>query len=812
MAQPIQIGVPMTSWDVGDMLAGSSQGRAVRVPGSISPELMVFAQKGDGKKSSVPFWTSVGSIIPGLAAIATSGSANDLIAGTIPPLRFPALTGDVTTPRGSLATTISPNAVSNGKLAKMPPMTIKGNNSILDADPKDLTVAEVNAMGIGGGGGGSGTVTSVGLSMPTIFSVAGSPVTAAGTFTVTLANEAANTVWAGPATGAPATPTFRALVIADIPSLATLYQPIDATLTALSALADAVGFLHNDGAGNLTWAAAGTGTVTSVSVVSANGFAGTVATATTTPAITLSTSITGVLKGNGTALSAAVAATDYVAPGAITADGITMSTARLLGRTTAGTGAIEEITVGSGLTLSAGALTATGGTGDFVGPASATDNAVVRFDGTTGKLGQNSLFIVDDSGNVSDGGTLPANTALYFERTGFAIATLNSTGQDARLRLQRADNTKSAWLEFIRNDNGTEWLMGAPWNGTTPSGTEFTIDYWDGSVEHPFFLLSTAGALKFNAYTTAGLLSNDASGNVTTATVGSGLSLSAGVLSATGGGGTPAGSNTQIQFNNSGAFGASADLTWGGSTSGLTVSGNPLAGTNPTFKITDSNANEPVWMRVEQSNISAAFELGVAGAAGQFLTDAHAGDGIFKGFGAGGPGMAIGGGPTSPATSLYIKYVSGSKGRVIVGGVTDDGANDLQVLDNAFIKNSLTIGNGLGAGPFLKINSSTYTLLQYARGGASKFSTGTANAANDFITGTVQDDMAFKSDASKSIVFSTDNGTSILMKLIAGQGGIFLGDQSGTPSTPTGGGVLFVSSGALKWIGSSGTITTIAAA
>ena len=54
------------------------------------------------------------------------------------------------------------------------------------------------------------------------------------------------------------------------------------------------------------------GTVTSVSVVSANGFAGTVATSTTTPAITLSTTVTGVLKGNGTAISAAVANTDYV--------------------------------------------------------------------------------------------------------------------------------------------------------------------------------------------------------------------------------------------------------------------------------------------------------------------------------------------------------------------------------------------------------------------------------------------------------------------------------------------------------------------
>jgi len=66
-----------------------------------------------------------------------------------------------------------------------------------------------------------------------------------------------------------------------------------------------------------TWAAPATsGTVTSVSVVSANGFAGTVATATTTPAITLTTTITGLLKGDGTAISAAVANTDYFAPSA----------------------------------------------------------------------------------------------------------------------------------------------------------------------------------------------------------------------------------------------------------------------------------------------------------------------------------------------------------------------------------------------------------------------------------------------------------------------------------------------------------------
>jgi hypothetical protein len=99
-----------------------------------------------------------------------------------------------------------------------------------------------------------------------------------------------------------------------------------------------------------------TGTVTSVSVTSANGFAGTVANPTTTPAITLSTTVTGLVKGNGTALSAASAGTDYVAPGAITTSGLTMSTGRLLGRTTASSGAVEEITVGTGLSLTAGTL------------------------------------------------------------------------------------------------------------------------------------------------------------------------------------------------------------------------------------------------------------------------------------------------------------------------------------------------------------------------------------------------------------------------------------------------------------------------
>jgi hypothetical protein len=78
---------------------------------------------------------------------------------------------------------------------------------------------------------GAGTVTSVALTVPAIFSVSGSPVTTAGTLAVTVASQAANLVWSGPATGASTTPSFRALVDADIPDTITI-----------------------NGSGNVTWA------------------------------------------------------------------------------------------------------------------------------------------------------------------------------------------------------------------------------------------------------------------------------------------------------------------------------------------------------------------------------------------------------------------------------------------------------------------------------------------------------------------------------------------------------------------------------
>lgn len=59
---------------------------------------------------------------------------------------------------------------------------------------------------------------SVGLTMPSDFTVTGSPAQNNQTIAVTRTTETANTVLAGPSSGAAAVPTYRALVAADIPA------------------------------------------------------------------------------------------------------------------------------------------------------------------------------------------------------------------------------------------------------------------------------------------------------------------------------------------------------------------------------------------------------------------------------------------------------------------------------------------------------------------------------------------------------------------------------------------------------------------
>jgi len=110
---------------------------------------------------------------------------------------------------------------------------------------------------LGTGSSGSGTVTSVGLALPSIFSVSGSPVTTSGTLTASLASESANSVFAAP-DGASGAPSFRALSASDVPSL-DASKIASGTIAASrlgSGSAGSTTFLRGDG----TWAVPSGGT------------------------------------------------------------------------------------------------------------------------------------------------------------------------------------------------------------------------------------------------------------------------------------------------------------------------------------------------------------------------------------------------------------------------------------------------------------------------------------------------------------------------------------------------------------------------
>lgn len=173
--------------------------------------------------------------------------------------------------------------------------------------------------------------------------------------------------------------------------------------------------LVTDGSGSLSFSSVGSGTVTTVSVVSANGLAGSVANASTTPAITLSTSITGVLKGNGTAISAATAGTDYVAPGGALG---TPSSGTLSSCTVDGTNKVGYIGAPQSTSTSL-ALTDQGKHVYFTGGSTATlsvaTNASVAF-----PIGTTILVVNNNSANLT---IQNATSGVSFQLANGASAT-----------------------------------------------------------------------------------------------------------------------------------------------------------------------------------------------------------------------------------------------------------------------------------------------------------------------------------------------------------------------------------------------------
>lgn len=108
-----------------------------------------------------------------------------------------------------------------------------------------ITITTDGVISATSGGGSVGTVKSVGLSMPAIFTVAGSPITTTGTFTVGLAVESAHAAWLGPPSGGASTPTFRPIIPSDLPvatsSTEGIVQPDNSTVTISGGVISATG-------------------------------------------------------------------------------------------------------------------------------------------------------------------------------------------------------------------------------------------------------------------------------------------------------------------------------------------------------------------------------------------------------------------------------------------------------------------------------------------------------------------------------------------------------------------------------------------
>jgi len=104
-------------------------------------------------------------------------------------------------------------------------------------------------------------------------------------------------------------------------------------------------------------------------------------------------------------------------------------------------------------------IAASGGAGDVVGPASATDNAIARFDGTTGKLIQNSVAILDDSANLTLGsiGLAGSRTISAVSSDTNASLSLTSQGSGGLISLNNylTVGTSTATPQSVTIGNGT---------------------------------------------------------------------------------------------------------------------------------------------------------------------------------------------------------------------------------------------------------------------------------------------------------------------------------------------------------------------
>jgi hypothetical protein len=282
---------------------------------------------------------------------------------------------------------------------------------------------------------GGGSVSSVGLTMPAIFSVSGSPITTSGTLGVTYVTQSANTIFAGPTSGGVSAPAFRSLVTADFPA---------------------------SGAAAATY---GSATQSAVVAVDATGRITSASNTTITPAFSSITGTPTTLAGYGIT-DAALSATTISAGTGLTGGG-SLAANRTISIATTG---VSAATYGSSLSVPVIAVNAQG---QITSASSSTINAVTLTTGTISTAPANATDIANKEyvDAVAAGlnfheacdyaTTANLGTVLYNNGTSGVGATLTNAGTQAILVIDghtfTATDVTNAVRILVKDESNTAY-------------------------------------------------------------------------------------------------------------------------------------------------------------------------------------------------------------------------------------------------------------------------------------------------------------------------------------------------------------------
>jgi hypothetical protein len=142
-------------------------------------------------------------------------------------------------------------------------------------------------------------------------------------------------------------------------------------------------------------------------------------------------------------------------------------------------------------------ISSTAASGDVVGPASATDNALARFDTTTGELIQNSVAILDDSGNLTGIANLTVNDNTILgssnSDTVTVTARVNSDIDPSTDNTYDLGRNSHAWRNLYLTGTANIAALSASGAVTLSGGTANGVAYLNGSK-----VLTTGSALTFD--------------------------------------------------------------------------------------------------------------------------------------------------------------------------------------------------------------------------------------------------------------------------------------------------------------------------